>query len=267
MAIKSKKAKQKQRQQYFWGGVLILAAATVFSVVGYFALRPSDQLDAKLCPAAGPSGHVVVLVDTTDPLSFTQKQAFAVLFRGVVEKEVPEGHLLSVFVLGSDFTRTAEPVAELCNPGAGEGKSKFTANLDKLRLQYTRKFLDPLVQLSESLVAKQPAKASPVLEMLQLVSINGFKRADVQGEKRLVIFSDMLHNTDQYSMYRQGVDYASFAETAYGQKSRLEMPNVKVELHYIMNSPNVQTKRNLQFWGEHFNKAGARIVSVRPLEG
>jgi len=42
---------------------------------------------------------------------------------------------------------------------------------------------------------------------------------------------------------------------------------VEVELHYLMNAPQLQTKRNLKFWEDYFNKAGARIVAVRPLEG
>ena len=46
-----------------------------------------------------------------------------------------------------------------------------------------------------------------------------------------------------------------------------ELRDVEVELHYLMNTPHLQTNRNLQFWIDYFNKAGARIVAVRPLEG
>jgi hypothetical protein len=68
-------------------------------------------------------------------------------------------------------------------------------------------------------------------------------------------------------MYKGSVDYVAFSESDYGKKSQLELPNVEVELHYLMNSPQLQTKRNLKFWEDYFSKAGANIVAVRPLEG
>ena len=77
----------------------------------------------------------------------------------------------------------------------------------------------------------------------------------------------MLHNTPQLSMYKGHVDYPAFASSTYGQKAQLELRGVEIEIHYLMNTPELQTKRNLKFWEDYFEKAGARIVAVRPLEG
>jgi hypothetical protein len=103
--------------------------------------------------------------------------------------------------------------------------------------------------------------------MLQLVGINAFRKHDVKGERRLIIISDMLHNTPQFSMYRGPVDYETFAASKYGRKAQLELRDVEVELHYLINNPQLQTKRNLKFWEDYFIKAGAQIVAVRPMEG
>ena len=263
-----RRAAQRQSFNLIAGTLVFAFVATIIGGFAYFKLtRQAGPDQATLCPAAGPAGHYVLLIDKTDPLNFTQKQAFTELVHEVIQKKTPVGYLLSVFVLGEDFKDTAEPVIELCNPGTGEDKSEYTSNKKKAHRQYEDQFLVPLTKQAESLVATESAKASPVFEMLQMVSINSFRKHDVKGERRLIIVSDMLHNTPQMTMYRGPVDYDAFASTDYGRKVGLQMPDVKVELNVLMNSPQLQTKRNLAFWETYFNKAGARIVAVRPLEG
>lgn len=267
MAVLGKRARRRRNMLMIGGIALLTIASAVVATVAYITLRREPPLDARMCPAAGPAGHYVALIDTTDPLSFTQKQAYSVIFRELVERNTPEGYLLSVFVLGENFEAFAKPVVELCNPGSGADKSELTANLRRLRQQYEDRFLKPLLDEGDRLASTQSAKASPVLEMLQLVALNGFRKENIQGERRLILVSDMLHNTPQFSMYRGTPDYKAFSETTYGQKMRLDLPSTKVELHYLINAPKLQTRQNLQFWEEHFNKAGARIVAVRPMEG
>lgn len=268
MVTHGKRAKQRRLHNIIFGTLALVFVG--FVVVGgayYTMTRPPGLDKASLCPASGPKGHYVLLVDKTDPLTFTQKEAFTVMLRELVERRIPQGYLLSVFVLGEDFKENAKPLVELCNPGTGEDKSELTDNLVTLKKQYQTGFLEPLLKQSASMIALQPAQYSPIFEMMQLIAINGFRTHNVKGERRLVVMSDMLHNTPQYSMYKGPVDYLSFAVSTYGQKAQLELRGVEVEIHYLMNAPQLQTKRHLKFWEDYFEKAGARIVSVRPLEG
>lgn len=263
-----RRARQRRIKEIFLGTLALVVVLAVVAGAGYFMLNKPDSVNPDtLCPAKGPKGHYVLLVDKTDPLNFTQKEAFSVILHELIEKRTPEGYLLSVFVLGEDFKETAKPLAELCNPGTGEDKSNLTANLKQLRRQYQERFLDPMLKQSDALLAAQPAKGSPIFEMLQLVGINAFRKHDVKGERRLIMMSDMLHNTPPFSMYKGPVDYPAFSSSDYGKKAQLELRDVEVEIHYLMNTPQLQTKRNLKFWEDYFNKAGARIVGVRPLEG
>lgn len=268
MAPIGKKAKLKQTREIILGTLVILIVLVIVAFVVYFMVNRSEGLDPMtLCPAKGPRGHFVLLVDKTDPLTFTQKAAFTVTLQELIEKRIPEGYLLSVFVLGEDFKANAEPLIELCNPGTGADKSELTANLKQLKRQYQERFLGPLQKLSESLLASQPANCSPIFEMLQLVGINAFRKHDVKGERGLIVISDMLQNTPQFSMYSGPLDYATFSASEYGRKLQLELTDVKVEIYYLINTPQIQTKRNLKFWEDYFSKAGARIVAVQPLEG
>jgi hypothetical protein len=268
MVAKSRRQRERSMRIYLWSAVLLAFIVAVFGLVGYGIANREAPLDAKtMCPNSGPLGHYVLLVDKTDPLTFTQRQAFTVTVTELVEKRVPKGYLLSVFVLDEDFKTTAMPLVELCNPGSGQDKSEMTSNLKKLRAQYETKFLQPVLAQVDAMVSTKPANASPIFEMLQLVGINGYRKHGVKGERRLVIVSDMLQNTPQFSMFKSGPtpDFQTFSASDYGRKTHNELERVDVELHYLLHTPALQTKRNLQFWMDYFNKSGARVVAVRPL--
>jgi hypothetical protein len=260
---------RKDGKKYVLAAVaILLVCAAVVGGIAYHQLSRSEPIDpVTLCPAEGPRGHTILLVDKTDPLSFTQRQAFSVMLKALVKSEIPEGYLLSVFVLGENFKDTAEPLIELCSPGAGDGKSELTSNLKRLRVQYEQRFVKPIEDTENALVASEPSKASPILEMLQLVGINGFRKGGVRGPKRLVVMSDMLHNTPQLSMYQGNFDFKAFEQSDYGSKSQADLKDVNVELLYLMSSPKLQTRRNLAFWEQYFEKAGAKLSVVRRLEG
>lgn len=263
-----RRARQRKNQLLIYGIFLSLVVIAVLVSIGLYLTTKKPGLNATtLCPAEGPLGHYVLMVDKTDPLTFTQRQAFNVLLRDIAEKRTPEGYLLSVFVLGEDFKENARPLVEVCNPGTGSDKSDFTANLKKLRRKYEGQFLAPILGQTDELIAKQPSKSSPIFEMLQLIAINGFRTHDVRGERRLFLLSDMLHNTPQFSMYRGILDFQSYSSSEYGRKTQLSLEGVDVELRYLINTPQFQTKRNQLFWEEFFNKAGARVVAAQPLEG
>jgi hypothetical protein len=261
---------QKRRANHI---LMIIAILSIISItialsIFFYNKSKSDEINHEtLCPTSGAKGHYVLLIDKTEPLNQIQKNAFKVTVKNIIENETPEGYMLSVFVLGEDFTTNEKPIVELCNPGNGNNKSEFTSNLKKLNAQYQSKFIEPLITKTEELLSDKPAKNSPIFEMLQLVDINGFKKQNIRGEHHLIIISDMLHNTPQYSMYKNNIDYPSFRDSNYGIKSQAELPDVKVQLFYLMNQPKYQTRRNTLFWEEYFKKSGAQIIFVKPLEG
>ncbi len=267
--IISRRAQQRRAKHILMIVVIfIVASIIVSSLLFFYSKSKLDVLDHEtLCPISGPKGHYVLLIDKTEPLNQIQKNAFSVAVKNIVENETPEGYMLSIFVLGEDFTANVKPIVELCNPGNGDNKSEFTSNLKKLKSQYQNKFIEPLIIVTEALLAEKPAKNSPIFEMLQIVNINGFKKHNIQGEHRLFIISDMLHNTEQYSMYKKDTEFLSFSNTDYGRKAQAELVDVKVELLYLINQPKYQTRRNTKFWEDYFKKSGAKITLAKPLEG
>lgn len=158
MARIGKRAKERRTKEILIGVfALLFVGAVVGGAMYYSSARPEPLNAETLCPAKGPLGHFVVLIDKTDPLNFTQKQAFSVTLKELIERKLPEGYLLSVFALGEDFRESATPLIELCNPGDGTGKSEFTTTLARAKAKYQQRFAEPMLQLTESLVASQPA--------------------------------------------------------------------------------------------------------------
>ncbi len=267
--MRKSRASRRRRKQNIAGGVLALAlfvAAIAGAAYVWFTGEPA--LDrTTLCPQRGPTGHVVVLVDKTDPLNFTQSAAFQRLLEDLIDHRVPPGQLMSVFALGEDYRRTATPLIELCNPGRGEGKSDLTANTRKLEMQFRERFRERLLEQREALISAVPSRTSPIFEMLQLVAINSFRKHAVTGPRRLIVVSDMLHNTAGYSMYQGLPDFEAFAASDYGRRTGADLKGVEVEVHYVLNAPRLQTRRQVHFWELYFRASGARITAVRPLEG
>ncbi|MGZ5092769.1 MAG: hypothetical protein ACXWIP_16420 [Burkholderiales bacterium] len=264
----SKAARKRQVKDVTLGVLALLFFVTAVVGGGFYAMSREPSLDrTTLCPGTGPTGHIVLLVDKTDPLNFTQKQAFLRLLEDLIDRRVSAGQLVSVYVLEENYREAATPLVEVCNPGRGEGKSELTANMAKLRAQFGERFREPLLKQADILIGSAPTKTSPILEMVQLVAINAFRKHAVNGSRRLIIVSDMMHNTAPYSMYHGVYDYPLFKSSDYGRKMQTDLAGVEVELHYVLHSPKLQTRRQLKFWEDYFSSSGARIVAVKAIEG
>lgn len=269
MAFKVSSSRKKGRAMtVVWIVVLVLIIFAAAGLVVYkFVFHEKPNNAKTLCPANGPLGHVVLLVDKSDPMTFTQRKDFEVLFQEVVTKVVPKGHLLSVYALADDFVATADPLLELCNPGDGSDASQFDANPVQLRKSFDQQYFKPMLELREDLVTDKPGKASPILEMIQLAGITGFRKHAVAGDKRLIIVSDLIQNTPQLRMYERVPRYEAFAETQYGKKSLADLKDVKVEFRMLLNTPTVQGEDLFNFWRQHIKQSGGRFVLHEPIKG
>ncbi|WOF79233.1 hypothetical protein [Stutzerimonas kunmingensis] len=268
MARRSKLARKKNNITLVLIVLVGLAIAGLLAGVVYLLLNTEAPPDpVTLCPASGPTGHTVVLVDNTEPMNFIQRQALTQRFKELAEKQVLEGQMISVFVLGESFADNAMPIFEKCNPGTGEGKSKLNANPAQIKARYIKEFRSPLMQLRQQITLDKPSDRSPVFEMLQMAAINGFNRVDAQGPRTLVVFSDMLPHMPEFSMFKSLPDFKTFSAGAYGRKSQASLDGVEVHLNYLINYPNLQTTKQAAFWEQYFDNSGAELVEIDTFEG
>lgn len=253
------------------GSVLAALTLIVGAVLLLWKYNTQDTFDkVTLCPSSGPKGQFVVLIDNTSPFPFTQKAALKQRLKDMVVKDLPPGAMLTVFLLGEDYKHNGDPVFEKCNPGQwveGEGLTKTKKFVDK---DFSEKFLRPLEVAVNRIPLDSRGKTSPIFEMLQVASINGFNHQNANGEKRLIIFSDMAANTGDFSMYRNAqLNYKDFAKTGYYQKTVApSLVDVSVTINMMAAEPNVApfVKRS-EFWAQYFSANGANLESVNPMEG
>ena len=100
MARRSKGTKSRQRNNILLGSLALLLVICVMGTTAWWWNQKRNTTDPKtLCPADGPMGHNILLVDKTDPMNLAQKAAFDLLVTDLVTNKTPPGYLLSIFVL------------------------------------------------------------------------------------------------------------------------------------------------------------------------
>jgi glutathione peroxidase-family protein len=268
MPRKSRQARSRQRSNLLWASLALLVVIAISAGTVWWWSHQKAPLDAdSMCPSDGPLGHHVLLVDTTDPLNETQKAAVDLIVRRLVEKETPPGYLLSVFVLGDNFKLDAKPLVELCNPGDAQGHSQLTENLKQIQRRYRDRFIQPLLAQTEQMMRNEPARESPILEMLQMVHLNALAKRDVNGPRQVIVLSDLMQHSKQLSMYRDVPNYDAFAQSDYGHKTRISFKDTDVQIWLIQNANGAKQKVVVDFWQRYFKDNDATSVNLERLPG
>lgn len=254
--------------------ILVAVILIALSVVAWFYtnfMLAQDTIDkVTLCPTKGPKGHYVVLIDNTSPFPFTQKAALSQRLKSMVSTDIPEGYLLSVFLLGEKFEQNEKPIFERCNPGQWKDRNPLSSTKKFVDRDFNEKFASPLYEVIRKIPLDQHSKLSPIFQMLQLVGINGFSHANVDGDRKLIIYSDMLANMPDFSMYRGApMSFGEFAKTPYGRNA--QAPGLKgavVSINLLANEhKTAQTNRLGDFWANYFDANEASVDGINAMEG
>ncbi len=261
--------KKKERAEWL---KLVLAAIVVVPVVVWAIWFAVDKVMNKpkydpvtACRMHGteiaPDGHVVVVIDKTDPLTTTQVDAVRVRLKRLVFDDLKPNTMLSLYVLGDKGVEKA--AFEMCKMRDGSDADSLTENERLMRKNFDEFFYRPFNRILADLMAtSHESKESPLFEVFQSVGINAFENVATHGPRRLIVYSDMLHNTKQYSLYQVKPSFENFKKTGYYQEVRPHLEGVEVELNYFANRPRFQTQANANFWRDYFRNAMADVVMV-----
>lgn len=267
MARQTRQQKRKTRNNILLSVFFMCVVIAGLGGGYWWSSQRKPGLDpVSLCPADGPLGQRVLLIDRTDPFNLAQKTSLDIFIKQLVE-DTPPGYLLSVYVLGDDFKANTAPLFELCNPGDGQEQSQLTANLKALKQQYLKHFIEPMLAITQGMMESQPANESPILEMLQLVNLNSIQKQHVKGEVVLYVLSDMLQNSKALTMYGKPVSFEGYASGYSASKLFVNFNHVKVEIHLVNSSPRTLNPSLIDFWKAYFEKAGVKDLSFHALAG
>lgn len=264
-------------------GIILFAAFIVLAgLLGTFFVWSSSRtvaLGEDHCPrdrAHRPPRVVIILFDQTDRLSELHRKALQTEFRKIVYQEfesedAQQRHQFSRIEIYSFRSKAGggleiNPKLQLCNPGSVTALTKWTANPAQVRKRFEQQFLERLDKELADLMEFKESGQSPILETIKHVSLSVFSlpRYD-KSEKRLLIASDMLHNTAELKQHQLPQrSYAEFVRTAYGTNMRSDLKGVEVQILLFSMQPQLQTDQFMEsFWASYFASAG--VVKRNPF--
>jgi hypothetical protein len=255
------------------GGIVLICLALLAMgglATFYFSFPEKPKLDSvSLCPVAGPEGVTVILVDTSDDLPEPAKREVLVLLNDQIAA-LPAYYKLDVRVLDIAAARSRSLFSK-CNPGDGAGLSEWTDNPRLARKRWLDGFQQPAQNAVNNSLASAKANSSPIMAAIQDIAIDQFSSAAAQPiEKRLLIISDMLEFTRDYSQYPGAGDlsYERFRRSAAYLKFRTDLHDAGVKIEYVnREKPKIDTVRHVEFWSEWVKDNRGILDGIQRLQG
>lgn len=241
--------------------VLLIAGALGVTQI----LLPKNRIDEQtLCHSNGPINVTSILLDLTDPLSRTQQGRL----RTKIDDEIAASSTDTMIALGvvSEFPDRWGAQYAKCKPATGDDANPLYENRELISERYNREFLAPIKQLIDRTLSSEAENRSPIMEALQSLVAETPDFARARGEKKIIIVSDMLQNSDDLSFYR-GQDWDYFVSRNGERRLARSLSNVGVEILRIPRSGGNTPPPELvdDFWTRYFDLQGSRAPRVSSL--
>lgn len=269
--------KQRGRRQrgtpiraWVYGGLGLLLLAVIGGTGIYFksSERPVDRETG--CPADAYDSITVALIDLTDPVNPVRAAALRnALLK--VRNEVPKFGRFEIYPLEPITTATIQPLFAGCSPGSGRDvDSRLYGNpelADRLWSKLYGSKVDAVIARISNL---PPQDSSPILEGIQSVAVTAFgtPEAGKAIERRIVLFSDMIHHTSGMSMYGGAPPFEDFKEGQYYRRVKPSLRGANVDVFLIVRETrkDVQQPPLYRFWVEQLADGGGYLRYWDPLQ-
>lgn len=248
--------------------VLIGVSVVFFSIASwaiYSVLSKTKINKVTLCPEEGRSKVVALLIDKTGGFSENQKR----ILTRAVDNEIDNldvGVRLAIYELDPDtFNGLSEPIFDKCKPRDGSDANVFVENQQMLAKQFNERFLGNVTEITQTAVNAEHASRSPIIEGLNdLATVYALE--DTQRISRIVVISDLLQHSDDFSFYRAKPNISDLDTTAF---TLPDLFGVDVQVYFLQRSGSEQSLQNaelLSWWETLFveaNTSDYRLMKVR----
>lgn len=248
-------------------GVLLIVGATVIFLL-IFMLKFS--LDKKSKPGVDncvgtPAGNTVIVLDYSEEIPVqTKNEIFARAMKHIAE-HVKVNERVTVFKVSDSSQSSLTPVVSLCRPP--DHGNRLIENTQAIGKQFKERFEKPLQAVLEA--APVDGKESPIAQTLTDIALSEYLSGD---KPALLIFSDMLENTQKFSMYKCESPSNIMAVYRASRRGALERPqfsNANVEINLIprIGQSEETLKCRDKFWPWFFGDNHGLMLSIRYLPG
>ncbi len=268
-----RKRKQAVRRKNVLGFLLIVCVLTVFAALVFFRYElHSKQVlydPETLCPIDTESPHYVALVfDKSDTYNKVQQQ-FLKRFFSEFKASLVAGTHISIYVIDDNKEKEISPDFVVCSPRTGEAANAFYENPKQIRRRWKVQFEQPLDRVIKGFMQPGNADFSPIMEIFQFISLSAFPPGESQADKQIIIISDMLQHTPEWSHYRQQMDIKGLQKSTYFQRINTNLQNAEVKILYVRREgkEKLQNKRHAFFWADFIESIGGRVTLIEKIDG
>jgi hypothetical protein len=229
-------------------GIWVIAG--VFGVLVAVLLLKMQQ-DSK--PKPGPdncvglvAANTVVVLDHTERISEQTLEEIVSRAMAHVRDHVKVNERVTVFTVSDLSKQSLKPLLSICRPP--ESGNRAVEDVRALRKRFQENFEKPLRQALA--VTPGDSKESPIAQAITDISLSQYLRGDTNT---LLVFSDMLENTQRFTLYRcksPSDTIARYRESRRGAMERPQFKNTLVALNLIprMDQPSTTLKCRDQLW-------------------
>lgn len=264
--------KKVSRNKDLIGLLLIVCVVLVFIGLAIFRYQLQQKqvlVDPEtLCPIATPSPKYVALVFDKSDVYNTVQQQFLKRFFTEFKSQLVAGTKISIYVIDENKQDLA-PSFVICAPRTGQDANALYENPLHIRQRWQQKFEQPLDKIIDGFMQAGKADYSPIMEALQKVALSAFPVADTAVEKQIILVSDMLQHTPEWSHYRGQMDFSKLQKTAYYQRVNTDLLNAEVNILYVRREglEHLQNKRHAFFWADYIASIGGRVTLIEKIDG
>ena len=254
--------RRHEKGPWFWRGAIGAMLASVFGLFAVMAFNQPPALDIETSCRIDRQdpAHTILLIDQSDP--FTENDlGWVQEFLDAEARDLPRFGRLTVMTPNAADPYDPRIVFTKCTPGSAEHANPILSNPRMIEDTWRDTFFKPLSsEITRTLKSKrQPA--SPLSEALFAAA----DRADFQSgraNRRIVLVSDLMQHSSDYSFYKSGANYDAFSKTRLADNLPAMngidvVARIVPRRQYDLPLGEVKT-----FWRAYFRAAGANFESV-----
>ena len=254
-------------------GILLLAIALIiacgFAGLYLFAKNRHDSVDHQTFCKRGRIDEVsVVLIDQTDHFNDVQSTELKRELK-FIARNIPKNSWLKLIAVSTDPSSLLKEESPFCNPGDENTTNNFIGNKKLAKDLYEKRYKSKIDEMLESILLANTQNSSPIMEAIQATSVTTFKNDDAPAVKKLIIVSDLLQHTNEFSMYREIPDFKDFKNLPYWNKINTDLEDVKVHVFVIRRdgADELQNTKLIKFWTDYFSAQGVTDFKSTPIDG
>ncbi len=243
-------------------GATALAVVAGAAYLGFANQSPALD-DKTLCPTDRKlETSVVILVDTTDPLTPIQISRLLASVRETRDSLPTYGKLTLLFLEAASPYEPKEMIS-LCNPGSPRNINPLIQTGSKIKKRWDESFGNPVERAIAALTTAPTASRSPIIQAIVASTWRPDFDARVK-DRRLLIVSDLLQHDSGYTHYTTASRdlWPMFARSRLATEAIGDLSNVVVEVEYLRRPKDAsfQGEVHRAFWQRWFGEAGASSV-------